>query len=647
MKKPWGWNVVEHAKWTSWTHLGNMNSLEAMRLFVRTLEEVDPSWCAKSQSESVEVVEDRAAVESASKELTKLLLEKDVPSPPKVVDAVVTNGKHSEDEGLTFAEEKLDVKDTETPKMAEMHRAVPEGIEAITSYHEWVPLTVTGRKPLARYQHSAAIVEGKLYVIGGNHNGRYLNDVQVLDLKKLNWVKVDTKVSQSPLSTQQESLQPWFPPCAGHRLIRWGRQLLAVAGHSKDGAETVTVHAFDTHSLAWTKMEVYGQAPVSRGGQSVTLIGSQLFMFGGEDSKRRVLNDLNVLDLETMTWETPVASGVYPSPRSDHVATAYCEKYIFIFGGGSHSDCYNDLHVLDLESMEWSPVETQGLVPRPRAGHAGVTVGDSWFVIGGGDNTGAISETLVLSMTTLSWSVEANVEVLTPVASEGLSVVVSGDTLLAFGGYNGYFTNAVHAYKLGPAQVPQVAKLKPRVDIVVPNETNTTPLHGGDTSSGSGEIVEAGAQEGDSDSDSDSSTPEELKSVVELDSPATSGTSRRESSMNDEMEHLRMTAAAAQAEVEKLKVENAAALSSLADVEQELLSVRSQLQGEQSRSFQLEVEIAELRQKLSNMEALQKELDLLQRQKAASEKAASDVAQKESTGVWGWLAGAPAAPRYD
>lgn len=440
---------------------------------------------------------------------------------------------------------------------------------------------------------------------------------------------METKVSLSPLSAHRESLQPWFPPCAGHRLIRWGRQLLAVAGHSKDGAETVTVHAFDTHSLSWTKKEVFGQAPGSRGGQSVTLIGSQLYMFGGEDSKRRVLNDLNVLDLETMTWEVPVTSGACPSPRSDHVATAYCEKYIFIFGGGSHSDCYNDLHVLDLESMEWSPVETQGIEPRPRAGHAGVTVADSWFIIGGGDNTGAIAETLVLSMTTLSWSIEATVEVLTPVASEGLSVVVSGDTLLAFGGYNGYFTNEVHAYKLGPAQVPQVANLKP---LVVETEPNT--INDGDTSSG--EIV-----------DSDSA-PEELNSVVELDSPATSLTStRRANSLNDEYEHLRVTTAAAQAEVEKLKVENATALSSLADVEQELLSVRSQLQGEQSRSFQLEVEIAELRQKLSSMEALQKEVDLLQRQKTASEKAASEVAQKESTGVWGWLAGAPPAPRYD
>lgn len=42
------------------------------------------------------------------------------------------------------------------------------------------------------------------------------------------------------------------------------------------------------------------------------------------------------------------------------------------------------------------------------------------------------------------------------------------------------------------------------------------------------------------------------------------------------------------------------------------------------------------------MEALQKELELLQRQKAASEQAALNAKQKQSSGgVWGWLAGSP------
>ena len=37
--KPWGWNVVESAKWESWNQLGSMSSVEAMRLYVKMVED--------------------------------------------------------------------------------------------------------------------------------------------------------------------------------------------------------------------------------------------------------------------------------------------------------------------------------------------------------------------------------------------------------------------------------------------------------------------------------------------------------------------------------------------------------------------------------------------------------------------------------
>lgn len=42
---------------------------------------------------------------------------------------------------------------------------------------------------------------------------------------------------------------------------------------------------------------------VSRGGQSVTVVGTTLVVFGGQDAKRSLLNDLHILDFETMTWD--------------------------------------------------------------------------------------------------------------------------------------------------------------------------------------------------------------------------------------------------------------------------------------------------------------------------------------------------------
>lgn len=36
--------------------------------------------------------------------------------------------------------------------------------------------------------------------------------------------------------------------------------------------------------------------------------------------------------------------------------------------------------------MEWSRPTQLGEIPASRAGHAGVTVGENWFIVGGGDN---------------------------------------------------------------------------------------------------------------------------------------------------------------------------------------------------------------------------------------------------------------------
>ena len=44
--KPWGWNVVESAKWESWNQLGNMSSVEAMRLYVRMVEDAQVPYLA-------------------------------------------------------------------------------------------------------------------------------------------------------------------------------------------------------------------------------------------------------------------------------------------------------------------------------------------------------------------------------------------------------------------------------------------------------------------------------------------------------------------------------------------------------------------------------------------------------------------------
>ncbi|CAI6004392.1 unnamed protein product [Closterium sp. NIES-64] len=472
--KPWAWNIVELAKWQSWTELGKMAPVEAMRLFVRALEEEDPNWWTNAQ-----------------------LMEATEPHGAAAVAAAEGYGR-GYPEG--YAAEGF-------PAMngAAFPRGPPVvedmGVMAVLRSHDcinkWVAAPVTGRKPSARYQrracargallplltppspsvpsppplfihHAAEILDGRMYVVGGNR-ARFTSDVHVLDLASLAWSKME-------LSSPANAL----PPCAGHSLVMLPPvllhslpvpisfpftaqvildevTLLCIGGFFKDGSEKMIVRE-GGHSTAKVGSTVWvfdiscargghSTAKCARGGHSTAKVGSTVWVFGGEDSKRRLLNDVYSLDLTTFVWDKLDTTGTPPLPRAGHTATVYNEHYLTIFGGGSHSMCFNDVHVLDLDAAEWSLAETYGKVPSPRAGLVGVAFGSLWFIMGGGDNHGGVSETMLLDLDSLVWSVVTTSLEKTPLASEGLSVVPVGTSmgpvLVAFGGYNGRYNNEV------------------------------------------------------------------------------------------------------------------------------------------------------------------------------------------------------------
>ncbi|XP_076923694.1 acyl-CoA-binding domain-containing protein 4-like [Bidens hawaiensis] len=590
--KPRGWSPVEQSKWTSWHGLGNMASIEAMRLFVKILEEEDPGWYSRASNFiSDPVVDVEMNVELATKNEITLPETKTIPT---------ENGNSVNKDVMVDA------------------------VGSVTVYDQWVAPLVSGPKPRPRYEHAAAVVDDKMYVFGGNHNGRYLNDLQTLDLRNWTWSKVEVKASsEDPVRVT---------PCAGHSLIPWeGNKLISIAGHSKDASEVVNVKAFDLQTNTWSTMKTNGKPPVSRGGQSVTPVGSNLVIFGGQDGNRTFLNDLHILDLETMTWDEIDTIGVSPSPRSDHAAAVHAERFLLIFGGGTHATCFNDLHVLDLKTMEWSRPIQQGEILSPRAGHAGVTVGESWFIVGGGDNKSGVSETVVLNMSTLSWSVVKTVQGRVPLASEGLSLVLSSyngeDILVSFGGYNGKYNNDVNLLKPSHKSTLQATK-------------SATPAH----DSGSGA---QNATNGTRDADVEFDLGQDAKvreismdnnepQIIEINEVS----ERSIAVLKAEKEELESALNNEKLQSLQLKQELKEAESKNADLYKELQSVRGQLAAEQSRCFKLEVDVAELRQKLQAMDTLQKEVEILQRQKAASEEAFAK--QKQSSGgVWGWLAGSP------
>ncbi|KAJ3681117.1 hypothetical protein LUZ60_015606 [Juncus effusus] len=297
----------------------------------------------------------------------------------------------------------------------------------------WTLLSTLGDKPGPRFNHAAAIIGNKMVVVGGDNGNRLLDDTRILSLDKLTWAHASPKVYLSPTGRSSK-----IPACKGHCLVPWGKTIILIGGKTEPVSERVSAWSFDIEAECWSHVEAKGDIPSGRCGHTVIRAGPVLILFGGENSKGKKLNDLHMFDLKSSTWLPLRYKGTGPSARSNHVATLYDDKTLFIFGGHSKSKTLNDLYSLDFETMVWSRIKTRGIHPSARAGCCGALSGNKWYIAGGGSKKKRRAETLVLDVSKYEWS-----EFIAPPSSsvttnKGFSMVPLQQrdklVLIAFGG---------------------------------------------------------------------------------------------------------------------------------------------------------------------------------------------------------------------
>ncbi len=171
----------------------------------------------------------------------------------------------------------------------------------------------------------------------------------------------------------------------------------------------------------WTRVEVSGRGPYGRCYHTVTLVGSNLFVFGGR-IYQMYFNDIWGFNLNRCTfapcfhepilldipavesnplWESykPAPEDKKPPPRSDHVSVTTGDRIIVFvplssslspliimscrFGGGDYTHRYNDTWSFDISTRKWTELQCTGSIPTPRVGYAAVLVGDVMYVLGG------------------------------------------------------------------------------------------------------------------------------------------------------------------------------------------------------------------------------------------------------------------------
>ncbi|CAA0843066.1 Unknown protein [Striga hermonthica] len=139
-------------------------------------------------------------------------------------------------------------------------------------------------------------------------------------------------------------------------------------------------------TMAWSGLRTLGSRLGPRDSHSACVLGHRMFVFGGNDGLRKV-GELRWLDLRTGEWARPECRGSPPPACESHTTTVVgpfgndgwsCSGPV----GRGRPNYFNDLHILDLTSMEWSSPKVGGAGPWPLTATARWPLEGTWEIGG-------------------------------------------------------------------------------------------------------------------------------------------------------------------------------------------------------------------------------------------------------------------------
>lgn len=279
--------------------------------------------------------------------------------------------------------------------------------------------------------------EGDIYVMGGLINSSTVKG----DL----WmIEAGGSMSCYPLPTTAEGPGPRV----GHASLLVGNAFIVYGGDTKiDEADVLdeTLYLLNTSTRQWSRALPSGTRPSGRYGHSLNIIGSKIFIFGGQ-IEGYFMNDLaafdlNQLQLPTNRWEILVENnennvspkGKIPPARTNHTVITYNDK-MYLFGGTNGFQWFNDVWCFDPATIQWTQLDCIGYIPVPREGHAAALVDDVMYIFGGRTEEGAdLGDLAAFRISSRRWYTFQNMGP-TPSARSGHSMTTVGKSVVVVGG---------------------------------------------------------------------------------------------------------------------------------------------------------------------------------------------------------------------
>ncbi|KAJ8338035.1 hypothetical protein SKAU_G00370010 [Synaphobranchus kaupii] len=282
---------------------------------------------------------------------------------------------------------------------------VPQGHKVKGKQARASTQTVSLSTPSGRWGQTLCPIDPQTAILIGGQGSRmqFCKDpMWKLCTEDLSWVPAET-LAEGPTPEGRIGHTATFDP-ESRRIF--------VFGGSKNKKWFNDVHILDTRSWRWTMVEAQGKVP-PLAYHSCSLFRGELFVLGGVFPRPHPKPDgcsdcLYIFNPEMAIWYQPIVNGDRPAPRSGHSACVLQGK-IFVFGGWDTPVCFNDMHVLDLGLMEFSPVKTNGAPPSPRSWHGCAVLSDSKFLVHGGYNgNNALEDAFIFDTASSSWTTVVN-----------------------------------------------------------------------------------------------------------------------------------------------------------------------------------------------------------------------------------------------
>jgi N-acetylneuraminic acid mutarotase len=272
--------------------------------------------------------------------------------------------------------------------------------------------------PTARTEVAGAVLDGKIYVIGGyDESGETIDIVQVYDPRADNW----SKVSSLP------------EPVDHAAAATYDGKLFVVGGYLNfEGARTPTNKSlmYDPSTDRWKEIK---SMPSSRGALTANFINDTLFAVGGQDSSRKTVNTNEAYDWKKNKWTERE-----PMPtRRHHLASAVVDGKLYVIGG-RQTDKSPDVNigtneVYDPKLDKWTSLKS---MPTKRSGLAAAALGNNIYVFGGehpfkdDEPLRTFNNTEIYHIKTGKWTAGSPL----PTARHGLTAEEVNGTIYVIGG---------------------------------------------------------------------------------------------------------------------------------------------------------------------------------------------------------------------